>query len=82
MGDTIYGGDGDKIGTIRAVGERYLTVAYGRIRRGELYVPVTAVERREGHRVYLNVSKDAALDLRWGVVTTWETGVNGRTPGL
>src|SRR4051812_41146202 len=64
-GWNVYGVDGDKIGDVGQVSDGYLVVSKGFFFPRERYIPASAIERVDGDRVYLNVSK-ADLDAeRW-----------------
>jgi len=64
-GWNVYDVDGDKIGDVGQVSDGYLVVSKGFFFPRERYIPASAIERVEGDRVYLNVTK-ADLDAeRW-----------------
>jgi uncharacterized protein (TIGR02271 family) len=64
-GAEVYGADGDKVGTISAVYPGYIVVEKGLFFPTDYYIPLNAVARYDTDRVYLDVSKDAALGRGW-----------------
>jgi len=80
-GMDVYASDGDKVGTIRDATEQSITVEKGFFFPKDYIIPISAVEGVDEHdRVYLLVTKDAALNERWdtgmvsGTATTTTTG--------
>src|SRR3954451_8707755 len=89
-GMDVYASDGDKVGTIRDATEQSITVEKGFLFPKDYVIPISAVEGVDDNdRVYLLVTKDAALSEQWdtGMVsettTTATTGMeaNGSTYG-
>ena len=66
-GAEVYGADGDKVGTVSAVYPGYIVVEKGLFFPTDYYIPMSAVASYDTNRVYLNVSKDAALGRGWDV---------------
>src|SRR5215213_9479636 len=64
-GAEVFGADGDKVGTVAAVYPGYLVVEKGLFFPTDYYIPMSAVASYDNDQVYLNVSKDAALDRGW-----------------
>jgi hypothetical protein len=64
-GTDVYGSDGDKVGSVVAVRPNYLVVEKGFFFPTDYYIPVSAVSGVEEGRVYLAVTKDAALNQGW-----------------
>jgi len=64
-GAEVYGADGDKVGTVSAVYPGYIVVEKGLFFPTDYYIPMSAVASYDNDQVYLNVSKDAALDRGW-----------------
>jgi uncharacterized protein (TIGR02271 family) len=64
-GADVYGADGDKVGTVSGVYPSYIVVEKGLFFPTDYYIPVSAVASYDTDRVYLNVSKDAALGRGW-----------------
>jgi uncharacterized protein (TIGR02271 family) len=66
-GAEVYGADGDKVGTVSAVYPGYIVVEKGFFFPTDYYIPMSAITSYDTDRVYLNVSKDAALGRGWDV---------------
>src|SRR5215216_4730698 len=66
-GAEVFGADGDKVGTVSAVYPGYVIVEKGFFFPTDYYIPMSAVASYDTDRVYLNVSKDAALGRGWDV---------------
>ena len=64
-GADVYGADGDKVGTVSAVYPGYIVVEKGLFFPTDYYIPMSAIASYDTDRVYLNVSKDAALGHGW-----------------
>jgi uncharacterized protein (TIGR02271 family) len=64
-GVEVYGADGDKVGTVSGVYPSYIVVEKGFFFPTDYYIPVSAIASYDTDRVYLNVSKDAALGRGW-----------------
>src|SRR5690348_6464422 len=67
-GMSVYGSDGDKVGTIVSVGPSYVVVEKGFFFPTDYYIPFSAIASQTENGVYLNVTKDAALNQGWDVV--------------
>jgi uncharacterized protein (TIGR02271 family) len=67
-GADVYGSDGDKVGSIVAIRPNYLVVEKGFFFPTDYYIPMGAVASYQDGRVYLNVSKDAALNQGWDAI--------------
>lgn len=92
-GMDVYGSDGEKVGEIDAVepDRDYFIVRKGFFFPQDHYIPLTAVSSYEEDRVYLNVTKDEALEQEWanppagGTTTaadrTYETDMGGGDRG-
>jgi uncharacterized protein (TIGR02271 family) len=68
VGDEVYGSDGDKVGTVAEVQPGYIVVEKGFFFPTDYYIPTSAVASANGGQVYLNTSRDAALNSGWDVV--------------
>jgi len=68
VGDDVYGSDGDKVGTVAEVQSGYIVVEKGFFFPTDYYIPTSAVASASGGQVYLNTTKDAALNSGWDVV--------------
>ena len=64
-GATVYGADGNKVGTVRTYGGNYMVVEKGFFFPTDYYIPMSAVETYTEEEVYLTVSKDEALNQGW-----------------
>jgi uncharacterized protein (TIGR02271 family) len=68
----VYASDGDKVGTIHSVTDETITVEKGFFFPKDYVIPISAIEGiDERDRVYLLVTKDAAIAEQWG--GSWET---------
>lgn len=67
-GADVYGSDGDKVGSIVALRPNYLVVEKGFFFPTDYYIPMGAVSAYQDGRVYLNVTKDAALNQGWDAI--------------
>jgi len=75
-GTEIVGSDGEKVGKVVAVEDNHLVVEKGFLFPSDYYIPSSAVRNFDGDKVYLNVTKDQALDQDWAtppVATTTTT---------
>ena len=66
-GDDVLGSDGEKVGSVHSIGSNYLVVEKGFFFPTDYYVPFSAVstyDEADG-KVFLNVSKDDALNSGW-----------------
>jgi ureidoacrylate peracid hydrolase len=72
VGDTVYGSDRGKIGTIEEIAPPgaetggYLLVKRGLILDRDIYIPLDAVTRRAGESVFINVPRLVVGKLPWG----------------
>lgn len=64
-GMEVIGSDGEKIGEIDAVEQDYFVVRKGFFFPQDHYIPLTAVSSYDDGKVYLNVTKDGALEQDW-----------------
>lgn len=67
-GSDVYGSDGDKVGSIVALRQNYLVVEKGFFFPTDYYIPMGAISTYQDGRVYLNVTKDAALNQGWDAI--------------
>lgn len=74
MGMDVIGSDGEKVGEIDAVEQDYFVVRKGFFFPSDHYIPFSAVDSYDDNAVYLNVTKDGALDQQWS-----EAPVSGTT---
>ena len=74
-GMDVIGADGEKVGEIDGVERDYFIVRKGFFFPQDHYIPMTAISSYEENQVYLNVTKDEALEQEWtnapgGEITT------------
>jgi uncharacterized protein (TIGR02271 family) len=73
VGDTVYGSDGQKVGTVAEVQPSYIVVEKGFFFPTDYYIPTSAIANATAGEVSLNVATDAALH------SGWETGPDADT---
>jgi uncharacterized protein (TIGR02271 family) len=74
-GMDVIGADGEKVGEIDAVERDYFVVRKGFFFPQDHYIPMTAISSYdEDGKVYLNVTKDEALEQEWGNPPQESTG--------
>jgi len=64
-GATVYGADGEKVGTVQSFSGTHVVVEKGFFFPKDYYIPMSAVTETSGDAVYLSVAKDAALNQGW-----------------
>lgn len=84
-GDEVFGSDGDKVGKVIAVQNDYVVVEKGWFFPTDYYIPASAVASYDNGQIYLNVTKDVALEQGWDTMpvatdeyattTAGETGI-------
>lgn len=67
-GAEVFGVDGDKLGRVAEVYPRYITVEKGFFFPTDYYIPRTALQDVQDGQVFLNMSKDSALNSGWDQV--------------
>jgi len=68
-GMDVYGADDAKLGSIHEVRGNYIVIEKGFFFPKDYYIPVSAIEGVDpDNRVYLNVTKDVALNQGWDMV--------------
>jgi hypothetical protein len=70
VGDDVFGSDGEKVGRIAELYPGYLTVEKGFFFPSDYFIPRQAIQSVQGNEVYLNVTKDNALNSGWDQVPT------------
>lgn len=65
-GMDVVGADGEKVGEIDAVEQDYFVVRKGFFFPQDHYIPLSAVSSYDEDKVYLNVTKDEAMNQDWG----------------
>ena len=63
-GWAVVGNDGQRLGTIREVGQYYVRTARGALAH-DLYVPASAIANVESEVVHLNLTKRDAEAMGW-----------------
>ncbi len=66
-GDEVFGADEGKLGKISTVQPNYVVVEKGFFFPTDYYIPTTAISSYDDGKVYLNVTKDQALNEGWDV---------------
>jgi len=75
IGMDVVGADGEKVGEIDAVEQDYFVVRKGFFFPQDHYIPLSAISSYdEDGKVYLNVTKDQALEQEWGNPPVESTG--------
>jgi len=69
-GTDVVGSDGNKVGEVVAVHQNYVVVEKGFFFPTDYYIPTSAVASYDDGRVYLSVTKDAALNQGWDAEPT------------
>jgi uncharacterized protein (TIGR02271 family) len=64
-GTDVVGADGDKVGKVVAAEPDYIVVEKGFFFPTDYYIPTSAINNFDGDKVYLNVTKDEALNQGW-----------------
>ncbi|MBA3275436.1 MAG: DUF2171 domain-containing protein, partial [Chloroflexia bacterium] len=67
-GMDVQGSDGEKVGSVQDVQGDYVVVSKGFFFPTDYYIPVSAITSADGDNVYLNVTKDQALNQGWDQV--------------
>jgi hypothetical protein len=65
VGDTVFGRDDHKLGSVVAYDAAFLTVEHGLLRKSHYYVPMSTVNACNDGRVYLNVTKGEIEERAW-----------------
>jgi hypothetical protein len=81
QGWAVVANDGQRVGTIRDVGQNYLLVTTSRGSR-DLYVPASAIGNIDREVVLLNVSAEQARSLGWEQEPRGEDTPEGDAPDL
>jgi len=83
-GMNVIGADGEKVGDIDGVERDYFIVRKGFFFPQDHYIPMTAISSYDEDQVYLNVTKDEALEQEWAnppVDTGYDTATTDTLPG-
>lgn len=65
-GMDVFGSDGEKVGSIDSVEQNHFVVRKGFFFPEDHFIPFTAVNTYDDGAVYLNVTRDGALEQQWG----------------
>lgn len=65
-GMEVIGADGEKVGEIDGIEQDYFVVRKGFFFPQDHYIPLTAISSFDDEQVFLNVTKDEALEQEWG----------------
>lgn len=68
VGDDIYDDDGEKLGSVAGMQDKYVVVEKGFFFPTDYYIPVDAISRVEDGKIYLTVAKEHALSGNWGAM--------------
>ena len=77
VGDEVFSCDDHKLGKVIAYDPRYLTVEHGLLRKGQYFVPMSAVNACDNHQVFLNVTKDEVEAKGWDTPPLLSTEADG-----
>jgi uncharacterized protein (TIGR02271 family) len=66
----VVGSDGEKLGSVDRMEGDYVVASKGFFFPTDYYIPVDAIANVDEDRVYLNVTKDVALDQGWDMAPT------------
>lgn len=67
-GMDVKGSDGEKVGSVQEVQGDYVVVSKGFFFPTDYYIPTSAIASADEDNVYLNVTKDQALNQGWDTV--------------
>lgn len=68
QGMDVFGSDGEKVGSVQDVQGDYVVVSKGFFFPTDYYIPFSALGNADANSVYLNVTKDEALNQGWDQV--------------
>jgi len=67
-GTDVFGSDGEKVGSVAGVEGDYVVVSKGFFFPTDYYIPTSAINSADDEGVYLNVTRDQALNQGWDTV--------------
>lgn len=67
-GMDVFGNDGEKVGSVAGVEGDYMVVSKGFFFPTDYYIPASAIQSADDDGVYLNVTRDDALNQGWDTV--------------
>ncbi len=78
-GDTVFASDGEKVGKLHAIDSNFLIISKGWLFPTEVSVPASAVDSYDDGdgEIYLNVTKDQALNSGWDTYEGSSSGYAG-----
>lgn len=80
-GMDVKGSDGEKVGSVQDVQGNYVVISKGFLFPHDYYIPFNAITSADEKNVYLNVTKDEALNQGWDAVPdTTTTAVYDNQP--
>lgn len=78
-GMDVFGSDGEKVGSVAGVEGDYVVVSKGFFFPTDYYIPTSAINSADDDGVYLNVTKDEALNQGWDTAPETTSYVDGDT---
>jgi uncharacterized protein (TIGR02271 family) len=78
-GMDVFGSDGEKVGSVAGVEGDYVVVSKGFFFPTDYYIPTSAINSADDDGVYLNVTKDEALNQGWDTAPETTSYVEGDT---
>jgi uncharacterized protein (TIGR02271 family) len=75
QGMTVLGSDNEKVGDVDMVEQNYFVVRKGFFFPEDHYIPIDAVQTYDDENVYLNVTKDQAMEQQWSTPPATGEGV-------
>jgi uncharacterized protein (TIGR02271 family) len=72
-GMDVFGADGEKVGSVSGVEGEYVVVSKGFFFPTDYYIPASAINTSDADGLYLNVTKDNALNQGWDAIPTTTT---------
>lgn len=76
-GEDVHGSDGGKVGAVSDVYDQFLVVEKGFFFPTDYYIPMAAVAAIDDSGVWLNITKDEALNSNWDIVPDNLTAAGG-----
>ena len=75
QGMHVLGSDNEKVGDVDMVEQNYFVVRKGFFFPEDHYIPIDAVQTYDDENVYLNVTKDQAMEQQWNTPPVVDEGV-------
>ena len=73
-GQDVFGADGEKVGSVSNMEGDYIVVSKGFFFPTDYYIPTSAINSVDDDGVYLNVTKDEALNQGWDTMPVATSG--------